>query len=173
MSRAAAGQPTAPSRHIYTTSARRADGSTEVVLSSTSLSDQSVRVNHAWSERRETEDNINCNNGFVLYALMKLYTRGKESILASKEPYIKTLPHDIWVNIFEFVLPTFGIQKTDYLFRNIAHYATAIISPMLFQECITMDPLIIVDAAMRGQEDMVMNILRADPLYLLKKAKQQ
>jgi hypothetical protein len=35
---------------------------------------------------------------------------------------------------------------------------------------ISMDPSFVVDAVMRGQEDVVMNILRADPSYLLKKA---
>lgn len=134
------------------------------VISSQSLSDSSVLVNRTWNgERWEGNGYVRkkCTNAGALHLLINA------TILASSDEFHiycneKQLPHFVYMNALAFV---FGQGVV-----SIGKYAVAIRRPSFFP-AISMDPFTVVDAAMRGQEDVVMNILRADPSYLLQKAK--
>lgn len=160
MSRAEAGQLT-PSRNIFVTPVIQPDGTTKRVISSDNL-------NENWTDyyyRMNMHDHL-----VPLYFLMTFMHSELNSELFIPDisrfalPFRK-LPTPILTMVFAYLLPI--TQPSELI--NLGSYATAVYKPTLFSQR-KMDPYLIVDAAMRGQEDMVLNILRADPSCLLKKA---
>jgi hypothetical protein len=75
------------------------------------------------------------------------------------------LPLEILAHLFGYLLPV----NTGSDLVSIGRYAIAVRKPSLFSQ-LKMHPFVVVDAVMRGQEDVVMNILRANPFYLLQSA---
>src|SRR3990167_5474074 len=166
MSRPAlSGQLTTPSHHTFITEITKPNGKKSKVISSEALSDKSVRVNRTWNgEIWEGSKYVTsrCTNSGALRLLMNL-------VLLSNNDHFhmyfdkKELPSNVYSILLKFI---FGDGEQ---FKSIASYAVAIRRPSLFPQ-ISMDPSFVIDAAMRGQEDVVMNILRADPSYLLQDA---
>lgn len=145
----------APLKNIFTTEITQADGTTTQVISVQPLSNTSIRFNTK-------------NNRLLLLTLMGLSYTGNDnpylylSVINELMYYRNKLVPDVWKTILGF-LPGFTADAGDYAF--------SIQRPSLFKnKKITANPFIIVDAAMRGQEEMVLNILNADPFVLLKKA---
>src|SRR3990167_2420638 len=155
-----------PSKNIFLTYLQQTDGTTKPVMSSDRLNAQSLRINRAWRGKKWEGDSNhdvtgNWSNGGALFLLIAsfdseiLYTNQKKPFLCFA--------------VLHYLVGTFilGIEHSTII--DIGQYAAAIKRPIFFQSrSINHDML--VDAAMRGQEDMVINILNADPLSLLKKA---
>lgn len=166
MSRAvtAAGQLATSSRHIFMTKTTQADGTKKVVMSAQPLCDQSFRMNSA-------------ANGSSLFLLMGLCLQNNNVLTMDQSPLMRLvtrvlayrkLPHNVWEEILGF---SSGLSQHDSNpLASLGNYAVAIRRPSSLFQAIEMDPFVVVDAAMRGQEDMVLNILRADSSYLEKPA---
>src|SRR3990167_9665144 len=170
MSRAT-NQLTAPSGHIFITPIKQSDGTIKSVMSSKSLSDQSVHVNSTWRgkkwnrEKSTDTETGNWSNSGALFLLMTNYCRGSIFSAIPGQQRTQLLCADVWQYLIgAFILGT-DLASTE----NIKQYALAITRPTFFLT-ITMNPCVIVDAAIRGQEDIALNILNADPSYLLAKA---
>lgn len=125
------------------------------------MSDSSNRVNRTWhGERWEgaTYVTTKCTNAGALRLLLLQCVRDGIQSRGRK------LQFNQWQHILHFL---FG-----HNFFWIGQYTAAVSAPCFFKTSTCyQDPFLVVDAAMRGQEDVVLNILRADPSYLLKKAK--
>lgn len=146
-----AGQLTVPSRDIFITLIKQADGTTKPIMSSQPLSNESIQLNSNAA-------------GSSLFLLMGLCLQ-RNNLHSPLVSFLKKLPNKVWRTILELTL---GPQHPATL-GSLGDYAVALRRPTLFPR-ISMDPSVIVDAATRGQEDLVVNILKADPSYLLKKA---
>lgn len=149
------------SHHIFMTEITQADGKKRHVISTRPLGDQSIRVNRAWEGEKYEKKKIvtgRCSNSGALFLLMTLYSHGNIRY--------RNMIAGVWVKILGF---TFGFSQCDSnQLASLGSYAVAIRRPPSVFQAIEMDPSIVVDAVMRGQEDMVMNILRANPSYLLR-----
>lgn len=160
----ATGQLTTPQSHIFLTKIRLPDGKESLITSSESLNNTSVRINSR-------------DNGIAIFLLMGLCLQqngitdnGSELMrLINRVISYRGIPADVWKHALTFIIPTderFGHEQL----VQTGNYAVAIKRPSFFPR-IEMNPSFVVDAAMRGQEDIVLNIINADPSYLLKKAK--
>lgn len=158
MRNTASSQFTMPSKNIFVTSIKRANDATESVISSQAISNQSVRVNS-----KDCLIPIHLLMTLMQSSLMNLNPFIPE--ITTLALHIRTLPEEILTHIFSYLLPIHHPQAL----RNLGAYGTAVRKPTLFPT-LGIDPAFVVDAAMRGEEDIVLNILRADPSYLLKKA---
>ena len=155
--------------NIFVTGVTLTDGQQSQVISSQSLCNTSVQINRPQDFRfllddKKTWATEERPNSGTLFLLMTLCTR-PEALKNRK------LHADAWFDVFEFLIPVFNSKTPQKLLREMGAYACAIRRPASLFQKIEMDLAFVVDAAMRGQEDIVMNILRADPSYLLKKAK--
>ena len=158
-------------RDIFITHIKQSGGTTRPVMSSQSLSDQSVRVNRTWQgERWEKEKYITspCTNSGALFLLMTLCSQGNilygiPSIELHKAIFLCV---NVLKHILGYILPVSQDEQLD----SLGNYAVAIRRPSPIFQAIKMDPFVIVDAAMRGQEEIVLNILNANSSYLLKTA---
>lgn len=179
MSRAAS-QLTVPSRHIFITPIKQSDGTIKSVMSSKPLSDQSIRVNSTWQGKKwngekstDTETGNWSNSG----ALFLLTTVWVHPLFLDKKNKKQFLCPDV----LQYIVGTFILGVDFATAENVSQYAIAITRPRFFPQILRdrlseygMEDVTlfgIVDAAMRGQEDIVLNILNADPRYLLAKAK--
>src|SRR3990167_8207982 len=174
MSRAT-NQLSAPSGHIFITPIKQSDGTIKSVISSKSLSDQSVRVNSTWQGKKwdgeKSTDTAtgNWSNSGALFLLMTNYCRGAIFSAIPGKQRTKLLCADVWQYLIgAFILGT-DLASTE----NITQYALAITRPSFFPQILQKQlsefgvaPFNMVDAAMRGEEDIVLNILNADPSYL-------
>lgn len=145
-----------PSQHIFTTKITRSDGEKRHVMSSQPLSDSSIRINAPG----------NSGSVFLLIGLClqnnRVVDNNTLARLINRIIYYRGMVPDVWENILTF---SFGEQQ-----ESLSRYIVAIRKPIFFPQ-ITTNPSDIVDAAIRGEEDVVLNILKADPSYLLKTAK--
>ena len=121
------------------------------VITSQALCDTSVRVNRS-------------GNAGALFLLIQLCSR--DDIIYDPKKRALPLQFAQWQHILEFIFHPESFFQT-------ARYATAIRRPSLFPQINNrwQDPSFVVDAVMRGQENVVVNMLRADPSCLLQKAK--
>jgi hypothetical protein len=150
---AATGQLIRPSRHIFMTNVIEDDGTKRQVMSSKPLCGASIRINTH-------------NNRLLLLTWMGLCAIGRFDdaanhylnfgVIYSLTHYRDTRP-DVWSNIIGFV-PGFE--------PSVADYALVVAKPQLFKVIMNSD--FVVDAVMRGQEDIVMNALHDDPTYILR-----
>src|SRR3990167_2137792 len=146
---------TTRSNNIFVTPITQPDGTTRPVISSASLNDQSVRVN----------DHGNSGALFLLMTLVENQTFRDQPGVGPA--VIAKMCVDVWKHIIgNLILGTNTPDQTD----SIGHYAIALRRPVSIFKRIKMNPFVIVDAAMRGQEDVVLNILSADSSYLLTRA---
>ena len=156
MSRVAtAGQLTTPLQNIFITEITQPDGKKKLVKSSQPLSDSSIRINAP-------------GNSGAASLLIGLYLQNNSIVdnnplarLINKIIRYRKMVPDVWGKILTF---SFGEQS-----ESLGRYVVAIRRPTLFPQ-ITTNQSDIVDAAIRGEEDIVMNELIADPLSLLKTA---
>src|SRR3990167_1493188 len=146
---------TTRSNNIFVTPITQPDGTTRPVISSASLNDQSVRVN----------DHGNSGALFLLMTLVENQTFRDQPGVGPA--VIAKMCVDVWKHMIgNLILGTNTPDQTD----SIGHYAIALRRPVSIFKRIKMNPFVIVDAAMRGQEDVVLNILSADSSYLLTRA---
>ena len=146
-----------PSHHIFTTEITHRDDRKTWEISSQPLSDASIRLNAK-------------NNRLLLLTLMALSDTSADNFylhlsVINRLIYYCRMAPDVWGNILDF-LPGFT--------RNAGDYALSIMSirqSSLFKsKKIAANPSVVVNAAMRGQEEVVLNTLQDDPSALLKKA---
>lgn len=166
-----------PSQNIFITTITDPNGQKRSVISAKALGDlfnesdqfnRSIRVNR-------------CGNSGALFLLMTLCSQASIYQKSKKE----LLPQNVWMHIFGYLFISNANAPTAY-YRNplddvslyyksalhaIGNYALSVRRlPSIFQTAhAPLEPFIVVDAAMRGEEDMVLNILRANPWYLLEK----
>ncbi len=152
---APAGQITRPSRHIFMTEITQDDGKKKFVMSSQPLCDASIRMNTP-------------KNRLLLLALIGLSAMRRSdeaanhylelSVIHLLTHYRGTTP-DVWSNIVGF-LPGFE--------SSVGRYALSVLKPAFFsRNPFMMDSAEVVDAVMRGQEDIVMNALNDAPSHVL------
>lgn len=188
------------SKHLFVTPIhkliKQPDGTTELattsIMSSRSLNGKSVRVNRAWDGEvwlgNEADDRNHssphrrfkkkyvsqrCSNSgalFLLTTLLENQTFQNQSGVGCS--VIVKMNFDIWKNILFFIT---GPQNHEQV-ENVGYYALALQRPVsLFKNAAVYtdtDPraYLITDCAIRGEEEIVLNILDADSSYLLKTA---
>jgi len=185
-------QLTTRSRKLFVTPIMQSDGAIKSTMSTQSLNAESVRVNHAWDGEvwdGHTVDDPNhaslivdskkkyvrqrCSNSGALFLLTTLLQNkifddqpGVSCEVITKKYCDVQMNFNVWKNILCFI---FGSQNHEEV-ENVGYYTLALLRPIsLFKNAIPR-PYIITDAAMRGEEDIVLNILDADPSLLLKTA---
>lgn len=179
-------QLTIPSRNIFVTQVRQTDGTLRSVISSQALSKQSVGVNCTWQgeiwlsheeftpgKYRKKYVSGRCSNRGALFLLLRLL-QSNSNIYQNGGSCL--FNYNIWGNIVSWIVGV-NFNFHDNEIKLINNYALATTPHQLEHHQqfgiflrAKMDPAIVVDAAIRGQEDMVLNILRTDPSYLLQSA---
>ena len=120
MSRAAnAGQMIVPSKNIFLSRIKQTNGEEISVISSDSLSNDSIHVN---SPQPIFNNQKKIVSG-ALYLLYRLSACGFS--LPTKE---KTMPNEFWINIFKFTL---GFKDQKEL-EMVGQYAVALVKPSFF-----------------------------------------
>lgn len=138
------------------------DGEKRSIISSQPFSDRSIHITAKRDLLDKNKNVIKKQTVSGALFLMIIHCSHQQGIFLKNK---KKLPYDAWTNIFLFI---FNIQHFEQV-EHIACYAAALKIPSFFKRN-SMSSLLLLDAVMRGQEDMVMSILQNNPEYLLKKA---
>ncbi|OGT44605.1 MAG: hypothetical protein A3E82_04710 [Gammaproteobacteria bacterium RIFCSPHIGHO2_12_FULL_38_11] len=168
------------SRHICVTPVTDVDGQKRQIISSKSLTDQSVLLNAKQDEfdasmtrnrkiiykKKSTQTQTISGAWFlmnILFSQGNIWCRGVMPT-DGVEAHITWMVPDVWKVIFQFTL---GILQHDQV-EELGHYALAINRASTFAQ-IEMSLDQVIDAVVRADEDKVKHILNSNPLYLLKK----
>jgi len=167
-------------KHIYTTEVTDFNGKKTHVISSKSLTDDSVHLNAKQNEfdasmtrnkkiiytKRSTQSQTISGAWFLMNTLFSHGNIWRRSSTPADgvETHITCISRDVWQVIFGF---TFGISEYVKL-GELCHYAISINRRSFFPK-IKMDLAQVIDTVIRADEDKMRHILNANPIYLLKK----